>query len=146
VTPTSDSGFDAAVVDRENHAVAVIQVKTHPVGQNWENLLSKQLAKLPESVGYVLTVDPAWIQLYQWNGKDLTGPLVQLETAAILQHYEPEFGKRRVFEFYLLTLVEAWLRDLAYHWKSEAPPGSEELRTAGLLDRLEGGTTQSLGD
>jgi hypothetical protein len=50
-----------------------------------------------------------------------------------------------VFESYLLTLVEAWLRDLSYHWKSENPPGSEELRSAGLLKRLEGGTTQRLG-
>jgi hypothetical protein len=49
------------------------------------------------------------------------------------------------FESYLLTLVEAWLRDLAYHWKSEDPPGSEELGRAGLLEKLEGGTTQRLG-
>jgi len=45
-----------------------------------------------------------------------------------------------VFESYLLTLVEAWLRDLAYHWKSEDPPGSEELGKAGLIEKLEGGT------
>jgi len=28
---TGDNGFDAAVVDRENHAVALVQVKAHPV-------------------------------------------------------------------------------------------------------------------
>jgi hypothetical protein len=59
--------------------------------------------------------------------------------------YDPEFPRERVFESYLLTLVEAWLRDLAYHWKSENPPGSEELGRAGLLEKLEGGTTQRLG-
>ncbi len=45
---------------------------------------------------------------------------------------------------YLETLVEAWLRDLAYHWKSETPPESEKLAEIGLLQRLEGGTTHSL--
>jgi hypothetical protein len=58
---------------------------------------------------------------------------------------EPDFPIKRVFESYLLTLVEAWLRDLAYHWNSEDPPGSEELGRAGLLEKLEGGTTQRLG-
>ena len=53
--------------------------------------------------------------------------------------------KARVFEDYLLTLVEAWIRDLAYHWKSEAPPGSQELEQAGVLQTLAGGTTQRLG-
>jgi hypothetical protein len=143
---TSDSGFDAAVVDSENHAVALVQVKAHPVGQNWETFLPKQLVKLPHSGAFVLTIDPNCILLYEWNGKELTGPVVKFETATILQHYEPEFGKRRMFEPYLLTLVEAWLRDLAYHWKSEHPPGSEELRRVGLLGKLEGGTTIPLGD
>ena len=69
----------------------------------------------------------------------------KLDTRQVLQHYDLEFPGKRVFESYLLTLVEAWLRDLAYHWKSENPPGSEELGRAGLLERLEGGTTQRLG-
>ena len=72
-------------------------------------------------------------------------PIVQLDTRQVLQHYDTDFPRRRVFEFYLLTLVEAWLRDLAYHWKSENPPGSEELGRTGLLEKLEGGTTQRLG-
>lgn len=52
-----------------------------------------------------------------------------------------EFG-RTVREIFIDVLG---LRDLAYHWKSENPPGSEELGKAGLLEKLEGGTTQRLG-
>ena len=29
----------------------------------------------------------------------------------VLQHYDPQFSRKRVSESYLLTLVEAWLRD-----------------------------------
>ncbi len=142
---TADSGFDAAVVDRENHAVALFQVKAQPVGDKWVTILPRLLSKSAERVDYVLAIDPNLIQVYRWAEGTLTGPIVQLDTAQVLQNYDPDFPKRRVFESYLLTLVEAWLRDLSYHWKSENPPGAEELRGAGLLERLEGGTTQRLG-
>ena len=141
---TADNGFDAAVVDRENHAVALVQVKAHPV-EKWPTIPPKQLAKFAERVAFVLTIDPNFIQLYTPAGENLGEPIVHLDTRQVLQHYDPEFPRKRVFESYLLTLVEAWLRDLAYHWKSENPPGSEELERAGLLDKLEGGTTQRLG-
>jgi hypothetical protein len=140
---TADSGFDAAVMDRENHAVALVQVKAHPV-ERWATILQRQLAKLTERVAFVLTIDPDCIQLYRPEGESLGEPIVHLETRQVLQHYDPGFPRKRVFESYLLTLVEAWLRDLAYHWKSENPPGSEELGRAGLLEKLEGGTTQPL--
>jgi hypothetical protein len=141
---TADSGFDAAVVDRENHAVALIQVKAHPVDK-WATILQRQLATFAERVAFVLTIDPNCIQLYRLEGERLGEPIVHLDTQQVLQHYDPEVPRKRLFESYLLTLVEAWLRDLAYHWKSENPPGSEELGRAGLLEKLEGGTTQRLG-
>ncbi len=141
---TADSGFDAAVVDRENHTVALVEVKAHPV-ERWATILPRQLAKFAERVAFVLTIDLNCIQLYRSGGESLGEPIVRLDTRQVLQHYDPEFPRERVFESYLLTLVEAWLRDLAYHWKSEDPPGSEELGKAGLLEKLEGGTTQPLG-
>ena len=131
-------------MDRENHAVALVQVKAHPV-ERWATVLPRQLAEFAEPVAFVLTIDPNRIQLYRPGGESLGEPIVQLDTRQVLQHYDPEFPGKRVFESYLLTLVEAWLRDLAYHWKSENPPGSEELGRAGLLEKLEGGTTQPLG-
>ena len=141
---TADNGFNAAIVDRENHAVALVEVKVHSV-ERWATILPSQLAKVAERVAFVLTIDPNCIQLYRSEGESLGEPIVCLDTRHVLQHYDPEFPGKRVFESYLLTLVEAWLRDLAYHWKSEDPPGSEELGRAGLLEKLAGGTTQRLG-
>src|SRR5260221_9475744 len=108
---TADNGFDAAVVDREDHAVALVQVKAHPV-ERWATSLPRQLANA-EPVAFVLTIDPNWIQLYRPAGEVLGEPIVRLDTRQVLQHYDPEFARKRVFESYLLTLVEAWLRDLA---------------------------------
>src|SRR5262249_60803837 len=104
-----------------------------------------QLERFAAPVDFVMTIDPTCIHLYRVAGGNLGRPIVHLDTPQILQQYDPEFAKRRVFESYLLTLVEAWLRDLAYHWKSDSPPGAEELRRAGLLEKLEGGTTQRIG-
>jgi hypothetical protein len=141
---TADNGFDAAVVDRENHTVALVEVKAHPV-ERWATILPRQLARFAERVAFVLTIDPNCIQLYRSGGESLGEPIVRLDTRQVLQHYDPDFPRERVFESYLLTLVEAWLRDLAYHWMSEDPPGSEELGRAGLLEMLERGTTQRFG-
>jgi hypothetical protein len=141
---TADNGFDTAVVDREDHTVALVEVKAHPV-ETWATILPRQLAKSAERVAFILTTDPNWIQLYRSDGESLGEPIVRLDTRQVLRHYDPKFLEKRVFEPYLLTLVEAWLRDLAYHWKSEVPPGSEELGKTGLLEKIEGGTTQPLG-
>src|SRR5262245_5287864 len=101
---TADGGFDAAVVAREKHAVALVQVKAHPV-ERWATILPRQLAKFAERVAFVLTVDPNRIQLYRLGGESLGEPIVHLDTRQVLQQYDPEFPRERVFESYLLTLV-----------------------------------------
>jgi hypothetical protein len=68
--------------------------------------------------------------------------ITHLKSASVLSHYDAEFGQKTIYKFYLGTLVEAWLRDLAYHWSSETPPGSEQLAAIGLLPLLDGGFAQ----
>ena len=143
---SGDSGFDGAVVDRDNQTVALVEVKIGPVGERWDTVLPNQLARYAERVDFVLAIDPVNIRLYRLDAGRLGEPVAVLDTARVLEHNDPDFPNKRIFESYLLTLVEAWLRDLAYHWKSLHPPGFEELREAGLLDRIEGGTTERLGD
>jgi hypothetical protein len=142
---TADSEFDAAVVDREDHTFALIKAKALPEDR-WATILPRQLAKFAQPVDFVFAIDPNFIRLYSSGGESLGEPIVQLDTRQILRHYDPKFPKERVFERYMVTLAEAWLRDLAYHWKSEDPPGSEELAGTGLLEKLEEGTTQPLRD
>jgi hypothetical protein len=139
---TTEKRFDSIVVDKDNLPVALVEVRAYS-SDKWPKYLSRETSKFPP---FVFTVDPNHISLYRPAGDDLGAPIVQLNTRRILQQYDPEFPERRVFEQYLTTLVEAWLRDLAYHWNSEKPPGSDELAKTGLLEKLEGGTTQRFGD
>lgn len=142
-----DRGFDGAVFDRENNPVALIQVKTRPLAKEWTPLLRSELKRrtIPPT-DFLLAIDPVCIHLYRLTEKELNDPVVHLDTQKVLSHYDPDFTGKRIFEHYLFTLVEAWLRDLAYHWKSANPPGSEELMAAGFLGRVEGGTTQPPGE
>lgn len=93
-------------------------------------------------IPFAMLVDLEDIQIFQWDCANLS-ELISLKTTAVLSHYDSEFGNKPIFEPYLITLVDVWLRDLAYHWKSEIPPASEQLAAIGLLQRLEGGTTQT---
>jgi hypothetical protein len=75
--------------------------------------------------------------------------IAELNTREILGHYAPEFAGKDsryvaspIFHDYVETLVEGWLRDLAYHWKSVDPPGAEALAETGLLERIENGMTR----
>jgi hypothetical protein len=142
---TRDTGFDGALVDRDEQTVALVEVKSNPVGALWTTLLPRNLARYGRPVDFVLAIDPVHILLYRPTGTYIGEPLVILDTPEVLNRYDPESSRKRIFESYMLTLVEAWLRDLAYHWKSENPPGADELRQAGLLDRIKGGTTEPLG-
>jgi hypothetical protein len=139
--------FDAAVFDRERLPVALIQVKARPLGKEWTAIVRSELKQRPfPPADFLLAIDPICIHLYRLTDRELGDPVVHLDTTKVLSHYDPDFTGKRIFEFYLLTLVEAWLRDLAYHWKSPNPPGSEELNAAGFLGRVEGGTTQPTGE
>ena len=68
---TADSGFDAAVVDRENHTVALIEAKAHPE-ERWATILPRQLEKFAERVDFVIAIDPNCIQLYR-SGERASG-------------------------------------------------------------------------
>ncbi|BAY09084.1 hypothetical protein [Calothrix sp. NIES-2098] len=145
---------DIVVLDKDEKIVLLVEVK----GRKLEGRDAKQKAISPlksylQNVRntrvhlgqemFAMLADLGNVDIFKWDGKKFSDSLISLETANILSHYDPEFSKKRILGLYLETLVEAWLRDLAYHWKSETPPATKKLAEIGLLQRLEGGTTQS---
>jgi hypothetical protein len=142
----------ADVVALDKYGQIVLLVETKSVDFKLESRVTPQMAisqiisylKVAERlIPFAMLVDLKNIQIFQWDGANLSEPVSYLNTADVLGYYEPEFSNKRIFGLYLSTLIEAWLRDLAYHWKSEKPPASEQLTAIGLLQRLEGGTTQT---
>ncbi|BAY91714.1 MULTISPECIES: type I restriction enzyme HsdR N-terminal domain-containing protein [unclassified Tolypothrix] len=147
---------DIIVLDKDEQIVLLVEVKSTEV----EGKVAKQQAitqlnsYLQNEIknNHLFLVDEMFlmlvnlrdIEIFKWNGKNLSESLIAIKTANILSHYDPEFSDRKILGLYLETLVEAWLRDLAYHWKSEMPPASDNLAAIGLLQKLQGGTTQKI--
>ncbi|MEG4490705.1 hypothetical protein [Microcoleus sp. D3_18_C4] len=146
---------DIIALDKDDRVVVLIEVKIieaqetaakQRIADDRISWMRAALAKMSEQrtiIPYAMFVDTELILIFKWDGVNLSEPVCSLDTADILRHYEPEFGNKRIFKRYLTRLVEAWLRDLAYNWKSEIPTASEQIAKIGLLPLLAGGTTKS---
>lgn len=76
-------------------------------------------------VSFSLLADPQTIRFY--SKADADREIATLSTSAILRTYDPNFDNHFIYETYLTTLLQAWLDDIAHHWKSVDPPGVRDL-------------------
>lgn len=150
---------DIVVLSKDEKIVLLVEVKSKK-SQDWQNIEKyilpikhylqnrkysnhDNLANEP----FFLFVDLDKMIIWKWNIDKFSAPLISLKTDDVLSNYDQEFSNlsnnNRISAFYLETLVEAWLRDLAYHWKSERPPEWQKLQDIGLLQLIEEGTTYS---
>lgn len=131
---------DIIATDRDRHPVLLVEVKGYHPSADVLEQLRRYLVAGPAKVPFGMIVTPSEIIVFDL-GDTGAKPIVRLDTREILRKYDAEFGKKRVFETYLISLVESWLRDLAYRWKWAEPPGSEQLKRIGLAGQLQEGTT-----
>jgi len=137
--------IDLAAFDRLGQPVLLVEVKAMTGARFialgwWMDLLSDfHSTGLP--IPYWMLVDLEEILIFDGDRIVNPTPLVTLITADILGNYDPNFGRKRVFDDYLRGLVEAWLQDFAFEWKSVTPPAQEQLAAIGLAERLRGGAT-----
>lgn len=140
---------DIIAEDRDGNPILIVEVKVTDTSHADMLALLDRFLKAAPTFEFAMFVDLEQIALMKSEVANLQNPLVTLNTRDILRFYDPNFagknsryGSIGIFRDYFATLVEAWLRDLAYHWKSQTPPGAEELSGTGLLGRIEGGTTK----
>ena len=137
--------IDLAAFDADERPVLLAEVKAmsgaFATALSWVQNLASNFQRTGLSVPYWMVVDLDQIQIFQTE--DGSGFVMEFQAATgdVLSAYDPAFRQKRIFEDYLLTLVNAWLHDLADQWKSDNPPGLEPLTEAGLVTRLRGGET-----
>ncbi|MEG4213368.1 hypothetical protein [Microcoleus sp. S13_B4] len=147
---------DIIALDKDDRIVVLIEVKINQAKEKAakqriiDSALKRQikhfLSKLSEKkvvIPYAMIASLENTIVFKWDGTVLSDAVLSLKTADILHPYDSKLGDQRIFEPYLTRLIEAWLRDLAYNWKSERPPASEQIAAIGLLPLLAGGTTKS---
>jgi hypothetical protein len=141
---------DIVVDDGSDRPVALVEVSASVATRGEFLEFLQRLLEFPDpSLSFGLFVDLEDIRVLRRDIQNPSIPVVELKTQEVLKHYAPEFAGKAsryvsspIFQDYLATLVEGWLRDLAYHWKSGDPPGSGALAETGLLERIENGMTR----
>lgn len=78
-------------------------------------------------------VSPATIRIFE-AGHDT--PVLKLATADVLGSYHPSWDLWQRAPRHLMTLVEAWLSDLAWGWRGTPIPGEAQLTELGLVGEL----------
>lgn len=135
---------DLIARDASEQIVLLVKVSTNENEDNNVQQLISTWKALRVLIPFAMSVNLQTISIYKRNKREFsTQPIKSLKTADVLRVYEPEFGEKRILKRYLITLFESWLRDLAYHWKLKNPPAAEQLEEIGLLQKIEGGTTES---
>ena len=140
---------DIIAEDRDGNPILIVEIKVTDTSQADILAFLNRFVKAARTFEFAMFVDFEQIVVMKSDVPNPQNPLVTLKTLDVLQFYDPDFagknsnyGSIGIFRDYLRTLVEAWLRDLAYHWKSQTPPGAEELAGTGLLELMEGGMTR----
>jgi hypothetical protein len=140
--------FDIIAQDKTGKTILLVEVKARHLegSQHRDWFIEKVKLYLQAAnmkIPFAMLVDLENIQIFRCDTPDWSESVRYIQTAVVLSHYEPRYEKIRIFHHYLEGLIEAWLSDLAYHWKSKTPPASEQLAEIGLLQQLEEGTTYS---
>ncbi|MCG6133544.1 MAG: hypothetical protein MET45_02570 [Nostoc sp. LLA-1] len=50
-------------------------------------------------IPFAMLVDVENIQIFQWDGSDLSAPILCLNTVDVLSHYEPKFRSKKYLVF-----------------------------------------------
>jgi hypothetical protein len=141
VIPTNHE-IDILVTATEGRPLLAVEVKRLDFYQE----ARVQLEEYSQAIGaeFVMAVDPKHILVAPTlDGQPQWERAITLSTSAILGHYADVPDLERIEEFYLESLVEAWLRDFSFSWKSARPPGYDELEQIGLASRLRRTETHS---
>ncbi len=142
---------DLVVFDRSEQPILLIEIKLHPVTAGVVPKILHQLKgtrlAYPDGshIEFGMIVDPELIRLYDLGGES-SNSVSTLNSPAVFDHYTTRFRRAQqaplFLEKFMQGLVEAWIRDLIIHWKTQTPPGLELFAGTGLLARLEGGWIQ----
>lgn len=137
---------DVVVLDVDEEAVLLVEVKaTRRLDPEVYRETVRILRERAEmfSIPYFMLADLSTVRIFRQGS---TTPDLELPSDAVLGPYEADFARNResrIYHQYLERLIESWLRDLAYHWKSERPPHEAELDQIGLMKRITRGSTVS---
>ena len=134
--------IDILVTAPEGQPLMVVEVKRRAFDQATRD----QVANYAEAVRaeFVMMVDPQQLLVTPTvAGRPQWERAVTLPTSSVLRSYADTPNLERIEGFYFVSLIQAWLRDFSFSWKSKRPPGYDELQKIGLATRLQNSETHT---
>lgn len=132
---------DIVAFNSDDVPVMLVEVKARQEEKVFDKEQLVQYLQAAPAIPYAMLVTLRDIQIFEWKSQTPSS-LLTVPTADILSVYDKEFSKKNTYHDYLTTLTEAWLRDVAYHWKSTTPPLFDQLTQLDLSGKLNNGTTR----
>lgn len=136
--------FDVVGYDEQDQPVVLVEVKRAGSIVSHERLvadLADYLSRARPRIRFFLVADPDQVELYTRAEQGNWRIFHTFQADELFRPYDEAYGRDPVYEHYLATLVENWLRDIAYNWHSSNPAGQDVFQRAGLLESIRNGTT-----
>lgn len=133
---------DMLAFDEDGSPVVFVEVKgMTPVPESVLQLLETLRSNIPP-IPFGILADPDRLQFFREGGMT-PDPIFILKTRELAHAYGPSGeDDTPLYETYLTGLIDAWLSDLAFHWKHAVPPANEQMKSLGIAALLAGGTIE----
>ena len=137
----TEIGFDPDIVvkDKDDKPIMFVTVKASRVYEAEEFTLYG--LENYQHVPFLMYVNTKYIRIYKSGNSE---PVKKLNPLEIFKFYVPDFNEAKMRQSFVTALIQAWLRDLVYHWKYSHPPAIKEIEEIGLLEKLDNMITEEL--
>jgi hypothetical protein len=132
---------DLVAQDAQDRDLLIVVVKGMPLDPEVLTEYFELIERECPSIPFAMIADPNAIYVRKQGYEPRADTYRKLDPGPIFLHYDPDSGNKRILRNYRLGLIQSWIEDMIYHWKSEVPPESDQLAAIGLLDRLKKGAT-----
>lgn len=141
IQPPTAIDFDPAIVvkDKDDQPILMIDVRFSAMYGSPELDILKM--EKYQHIPFLMFVNSNVIRIFKSPN---FAEVARLKTKKVLGFYDADSIEGIIYQSTLITLIQSWLRDLDYHWKSENPPYIEEMKEIGLFALLDDVTTEEL--
>jgi hypothetical protein len=138
--PTAIDFYPAIVAkDKDDHPILMIDVRFSGVYSSPDLDILKMEAY--QYIPFLMFVNSNVMRIFK---SPTFTEIARFDTKQVLAFYNPKSIEGIIYQSTLVILIQVWLHDLSYNWKSENPPYIEEMKEMGLFAPLLDGTTEEL--
>lgn len=141
IQPPTAIDFEPAIVAKDKNEQPILMIDVRFSAMYGSSELDILKMGKYQHIPFLMFVNSNVIRIFKSPNFE---EVARLETKKVLGFYNPKSIEGIIYQSTLITLIQSWLRDLDYHWKSENPPYIEEIKEIGLFALLEDITTEDL--